>query len=157
MSTIACQKNYSIVIAGPCGSLTSTDWQTNPGNCRLRIKNYNPADFAGACGGCLVSGLPDWNGEFAQFCNLAPSEKYAPAAGKSIGGKAMAPNPCVSSNFGILAGHWVFQVSCDNGGGGIVVWSGPGPLSTSVPIGTYTLTFGCLAGPATLDIEAYTL
>lgn len=152
-----CTANQTIAVNDTaCNLLTSIQWQTAPGTCRLRIKNYNPANFAGACPACIASGLPDWNGEFAQFCNLAASEKYAPAAGKSIGGKAMAPNPCVTSNFGILAGFWVFQVSCDNGGGGLVVWSGQGPAAAAGPIGTYVFAVGCLAGPATLDIEGFT-
>jgi hypothetical protein len=149
-----CIQASSVTVHG-CDA--TTDWVSNPGNCRLRIKNYNPLDFLGACPACVASVLPDWAGEFNQFCNLALSEKYSPGAGLSIGGKAMAPNPCVASNFGILAGFWVFQVACDNGGGGLVVWSGTGPAAAAGPIGIYTFAAGCLAGPATLEIEGYSL
>lgn len=153
---ITCTFSENIVIANPLCDNT-VDWINNPGNCRLRIKNYNPANFAGACPACIASGLPDWNGEFSQFCNLAASEKYSPSAAKSVGGKAFAPPICVTSNFGTLAGHWVFQVACDNGGGGLVVWAGQGPLTAAGPIGTYAFGVGCLGGPATLDIEGYSL
>ena len=153
---ISCAFEQSIVVTDNCAVLTAAQWQTAPGSCRLRIKNYNAADFAGGCPACAASGLPDWNGEFTQFCNLAPSELYSPGAGVSIGGKAFHPLLCVASNFGVLAGFWTFQVACDNGGGGLVVWGGTGPASAAGPIGTYAKGSGCLVGPATLTIEAFT-
>lgn len=150
-----CTQQESIVVSNPICDNT-VDWQNNPGTCRLRIKNFNPANFAGACPACIASGLPDWKGEFAQFCNLAASEKYAPAAGVSIGGKAFKTPLCIVNNFGVLAGFWVFQLFCDDGGVGAAVWFGTGPATAAGPIGTYTKTGGCLAGPATLDIEGFT-
>lgn len=151
----SCTVSQSIVVNDTsCNLLTSAQWQTAPGTCRLRIKNYNPANFTGGCGGCTPSALPDWNGEFAQFCNLAPSELYSPAAGKSIGGVLMAAPVCVACNLGILAGFWVFQVACD--AGSQVIWGGTGPVAAAGPIGTYVKVAGCLAGPATLDIEGFT-
>lgn len=151
-----CKFDRTLVVQ-PCG--TATDWQNNPGNCRLRIKNYNPADFAGACPACGASAATDWNGEFSVFYPgfAGTSEIYSPAAGLSIGGKALAPNPHISSNFGVLGGVWQFQVACDNGGGGLVVWSGLGPVATGPPMGIYTRGSGCLAVPPTFEIEAYSL
>lgn len=155
---ISCNVQSSLQVQDTaCSLLTSAQWQTAPGNCRLRIKNYNPAQFLGACPACAASGLPDWQGQFAQFCNLAASELYSPGPGVSIGGKAFQAPVCVSSNFGVLAGQWVFQVACDNGGGGLVVWSGFGPATAAGPLGTYNFAVGCLGAPATLVIEAYSL
>ena len=99
---IECSTQQVIQVVNPCNA--STDWQNNPGSCRLRIKNYNAAAWAGACPACIVSGLPDWKGEFSVFYPgfAGTSEIYSPAAGLSIGGKVMCANPHVTSNFGVL-------------------------------------------------------
>jgi hypothetical protein len=152
---IECSTQQVIQVVNPCNA--STDWQNNPGSCRLRIKNYNAAAWAGACPACIVSGLPDWKGEFSVFYPgfAGTSEIYSPAAGLSIGGKAMCANPHVTSNFGVLGGFWVFQLCCDNGGGGLLVWGGQGPAAASAPLGIYNFVIGCLGFP-TLEIEAFT-
>lgn len=149
-----CYESDSIEVIDGCTLLTSAQWQSTPGTCRLRIKNFNPADWAGQCAGCTASGLPAWDGTFSQFQFVAPFHYYNIGNGFSIGGKTPFGAANIFNDLGIIGGAWFFEIACDNGGGALQVWIGSGPLVANPPTGIYTRSGGCMLN-ATFEIEAY--
>ena len=148
MSTLACQKNYSIQITG-CDN--TTDWVNNPGNCRLRVKNFNPLDWA-ICGTCAASGLPAWDGTFPSVI-IAATTTYNVAAGVSIGGaQNLGPTfSCVEHNPAL---GWAVILAC-NGSPPAFMWQSAF-FNVASPLMIYPKVGGC-TGPANIEVEAYSL
>lgn len=129
----SCTKQLSITINGCDGE----DWCAGPVTCRLRIKDFNQADWTYV-----------WDGNLDEFTAAIP-----PAI------------PCVSYHDGFDAGlqysvglaKWRFNILCPDLS--VYLANGPaGPQGTS-PIGTYTFDVSsdpACVGPASFDIEAYT-
>ncbi len=128
--TISCTKLFTLTING-C-DLDAADWCTNPGTCRLRIKNFNAGDWTFAWDG----NLPNKGTNFAFPCGGG----YEDDTG-FVG---------LTSD----AGHtfWTLSILCLDFTNYIA------QLNGASPIGTYTLLGPPTAcgGPASFDIEGYT-
>lgn len=154
MSTLACHKNYSIVIAG-CDN--TIDWVNNPGNCRLRVKNYNPADWnAAGCGACPNGGAPTWDGTFPNYVPGPITTFQIPFTTGNIGGKA----PLFGTNcaVGYFPGFgWYMALACNPR----YIWSSVFiPLLANGPVATYFLDVGpspCDIAIPSVTIESYSL
>lgn len=139
-----CSKTFALTVDAPtCGA--GTDWDNNPGACRVRIKNFVVGSIPG-CPACPGGVGVEWDGTFPVF--TAPST-YTIAAGTVIGGKDPLFIACNVNKFG---GEWVVQLACD----GLYIWTGRSLQGLS-PVAVYSNTFGnCNPGLATVEIEAYT-
>lgn len=135
-------KVFALEVAAACDA--STDWCTNPGTCRLRIKNFNAADWVAGPAPCDVSFLNGWDGtfEFTAQNGLNPCLTYKAVSEFSV-------NPSCDVNFN--GPNWIINFSIPIGT--MAFYDGP----VASPIGIYTRnpSFSC-TGPATLEIEAYT-
>lgn len=147
MSTCSKEFNLHVEPDAVCG--VATDWSA-PGLCRLRIKNFNPADWIGkSCAGCAASAGPVWDGKYSVWVGgLA----YNAQPGYSLDGK----NVAITSNVSFNAGFWRCAITCTGAPGGYVFLGiNPNPLT---PIGTYLdngLGTNCNGLALTLDVEAY--
>lgn len=151
MATIACIKDFTLEVTSVCGP--ATDWIAAPGTCRLRIRNYNPADFTfGAlCVDCNLDGNPDFGGVFSTF---AGAGHYDIPGGTSVLG--FEPLGGFISYVEFVAGTWYLALICQ-GTPSRYVWLGA--RTDASPIGNYTLNAvsSCATGPLTLEIEGYSL
>jgi hypothetical protein len=150
-----CNFAQNIVVSDVnCNLLTSTDWfNGNTGACRLRVKNFNPADWvAGACAACPNAGGTTWDGTFPLFVpnGLSPFYQIDPATG-NIGGKApLFGNNCAC---GFLNGFgWYVALACNPQ----FIWSSNFVVFPNGPVATYTGPFApsCTA-IVSIQIEAY--
>jgi hypothetical protein len=151
---IICSKPFSIAVTNPaCNTLTPADWLTNPGSCRLRVKNYNSADWIGAgCVTCPNAGGTTWDGTFPLFVpGPNPSYQIDPTTG-NVAGKA--PLFGLNCSVGAFAGFWSVALACNPR----YIWVGSFFPTAVVPMQIYTLNLGpapCNVTLAALEIEAY--
>lgn len=152
-----CTQEFSLIVTNPhCDLLTPAEWFSNPGNCRLRVKNFNAADWlSGGCGTCTNAGGTAWDGTFPFFVAnpLSPFYQVDPTVG-NIGGKT----PLFGSNCacGFLTGSgWYVALACNGAPAQFIYGTNFFPFASG-PLQTYTKNIGC-AGPATVTIEAYSL
>lgn len=159
--SIACYKTYSVDVVG-CDS--STDWLSAPGTCRLRIKNYNAADWAAStlCFQARAGVVAPWDGTFSEtlfvvspqpgFNFLADTTTFQTAGGVYLGS---AGTTFIWYNAAIT--RWRFSFSYQTIGladGGR--WTGD--LISTSPLGVYSVGSKCTAGlPDTVEIEGYPL
>lgn len=147
-----CLKEFTMHVepsAGPCGA--STDWSA-PMLCRLRIKDFNPADWIGkSCAGCTPSADPVWDGRFPTWL---VGLGYNAQPGYSLDGR----NVAMTSNVSFQAGFWRCAIICTGAPGGYVFLGiNPNPAS---PLGTYLdngLGTNCSGLPLSLVIEGFSL
>lgn len=150
-----CVKNDSLTVVDNCSLLLPADWLTTPGSCRLRIKNFNPADWTagGICASCTVGAGTTWDGTFPVF-TPGPNPLYQIAVTTgNIGGRV----PLFGSNCacGVLNPFgWYVALSC-NGAPPQYIWASGFNALAGGPIGVYTRNQGCVLG-ANFEIEAYT-
>jgi hypothetical protein len=150
----SCTFNESITVSNPlCNTLTPAQWLTAPGTCRLRVKNYNPADWIGVgCAACANAGGLTWDGTFPLFVpGPSPSYQIDPATG-NVAGKL----PLFGLNCGVtaFAGNWGVALACNPR----YIWVSGFFPTTVVPMQIYTLSLGpapCNVTLAALEIEAY--
>ncbi len=144
-------KSFTWVIADACGA--TTDWCTNPGACRVRIQNYNAADWVAGTfpppfqsNPCDVDFFVGWTGEFATTNQIGgnPCLTY-------VGLSATDPSSSFLLDYDGGLGQWQLNFS---GPGGTFFFAN-GPVDPS-PLGVYTRDpdFSC-TGPATLTLEPY--
>jgi hypothetical protein len=153
---ISCTSSFSLTPTSPnCNA--STDWANNPGTCRLRIKNFNAALFSGAgCASCTGTVANTWDGTFPDY--------HAPVLGSwtfridpttvSLFGRV----PLFGSNCacGFLNGSGFYVALSCNGAPALYMWSSA--FNGAGPLGIYTGPgIGCSPGPASIEIEAYSL
>lgn len=148
-----CTQEFSLAVSSPICQLSANDWLNNPGTCRLRVKNFNAADWnAAPCVTCNPSGGLAWDGTFPLY--FAGIGFGAAVTVLSFKGKDWFHFPNVAVN----AGHWGMAIECNPFSD--VMWSSD--LTTipfaSGPVGVYNQ----LAGPgggcivlATVELEAY--
>ena len=145
-----CTENFSISTSG-CDC--SVSWFPSVGPCRLRITGY----FDGLVSNCpagVASGAPAWDGTLSRWdpppinVNGQYAAPITPPA-TSMNGKVLWAASIVFTGT-----TFVLAILGDNGGVSTTAWSGQ--LVSSCPIGVYTRTLGCSAGPATITIEGYT-
>lgn len=152
MSTIACQKNYSIQIIG-CDC--SISWFPSVGPCRLRIQGYFDGLVPNCVGG-VASAAPPWDGTLSRWdpppinVNGQYAASIAPPA-TSMAGKVL-------HGVTIQFTGAIFTLGIDGDNSGVIVNSWTGQLVSTCPIGVYNFTFsacGVAPPPATLTIEGY--
>lgn len=147
----SCTQPFSIqVVSQTCSTLVLADWLTNPGSCRLRVKNFNAADWlAGGCGGCANAGGKTWDGTFPLFSHFGAEIAYQidPTVG-NIGGKL--PFFGQNSSVGTFTGSWFMALACNPN----YIWASGFRAFPALPTGIYARAQGCVLG-ATFEIEAY--
>lgn len=150
---ITCAFEQSIVVTDSCTTLTANDWLNNPGNCRLRVKNYNPADWAaGGCGTCTNAGGVNWDGTFPVF--IAGTGYFIDPGTGNVGGKQPFFGGPAFPNLSVFGGQWVINMACAPTSA--FIWGGFGPVFAAGPIGIYNQNVGCVVTPS-FQIEAYSL
>lgn len=147
-----CCKTLSISVTEPaCGE--STDWSSNPGACRLRVKDFNPVDWplGGGCATCLASGNPAWDGTFPDFS----AGEYHIASGVSVAGVQADVAYC---RIVFFSGKWRINLTCVTGSGSSYLFIGQKVAAGGSPLGAYVKDFmgGCMPDPHPFEIEAYT-
>lgn len=149
-----CSSQQSLLVTNPnCSLLTANDWLNGTvGSCRLRVKNFNPADWlAGGCGACANAGGTTWDGTFPNIMHLGGQIQYGidPATG-NVGGKL----PLFGQNcaVGTIAGTWYVALACNP----LFIWSSDFHPLAGGPLVTYNRNQGCVL-LASLVIEAYSL
>jgi len=124
----SCTKQFTLTING-CGE--ETDWCVDPVACRLRVKDFNPADWT------LV-----WDGNLANFFAGAPCGAYEDDT--TFAGLNWSPGQ----------NRWRFSILCI---GDLTTYLAAGPIGAS-PLGVYTFDVSsdptCI-GPASFEIEGY--
>lgn len=144
----SCSKQFSLHVEPTvCGA--GTDW-SNPGSCRLRIKNFNPNDWIGlTCPVCNPSIATVWDGTFSVW---VAGQTYSVAPGWSLDGKELTTATSVL----FLAGAWRITLVCGVGVGGYIF---NGATAGPTPIGLYVgdgIT-DCVLIPKSAEVEAYSL
>lgn len=156
--TIACRKDYSINVS-VCDA--TTDWTHNPGSCRLRIAEYDPADWTNSalCFDARLGAIDPWDGTFSVPTPAGPlidfyvdQVLFTTCGGVYFG--AVGGNRLSYNTAGV---RWELYLNYMTNGfatGGR--WSGR--LAGTSPIGIYALFARCNVGlPLTVEIEAYSV
>lgn len=140
----ACNQSTSLEVSG-CGP--TTDWLTNPGTCRLRIKNYING-FIPFCAACPPGAGAIWDGTFTIYTPGAfPTYSADTVAFPQCSGFLL--DPFLVTGLLFNGAGWILQVACDGG----AVWRTI--TAQAGPIGTYAVEAGCHLSPPTITIEAY--
>ena len=148
-------RTFSWVIADTCG--VTTDFCSDPGACRVRVKDFNAADWVAGtfpppfeANPCDVSAIAGWDGTmpFIADNQVAGCNAYNQIAGPT----ALSPVVLFRDLDINSVLRWQLDFTTNTG----TYFHANGPTADS-PVGTYTKDpdFSC-TGPASLDIEAYT-
>jgi len=139
----SCTKLFTLTV-NACD--VNTDWCADPGICRLRIKDFNIADWPSSAG-CSTASIAAWDGKLSFIYDvLAPCKSY-----DGISSDGSTPSFALIYDPLVAGGTW--QISYDTGEGTLFFANGPNDPS---PLGIYINDgFGC-TGPLIVEIEAYT-
>lgn len=160
--TTSCYRNYSLDVNPGCDA--GTDWLNAPGTCRLRIKNFNNADWTNStlCTLARAGAVAVWDGTFSLVVPIVfptPGNSYEIDLGtfQTCGGVYLGSS---GTSFLVYYGgvpKWRLQISyMDTGLGDQLRWLGD--LAGTSPIGIYPQLNRCNAGlPASIEIEGYPL
>lgn len=138
-------KLYQLTVDAACDA--ATDWFSDPGNCRLRIQDFDPADWPDSPGTCDTSFVNAWDGTFPfLFPPIGPGFSVRYSAGSDIN----ATPGFVLARGNAVLDDWTMAFVSPTG----IVWIGSGPVSSS-PLGVFTRNPASCSGPASLVIEGY--
>ncbi len=145
----SCSKAFTIHVAG----CDVTDWCNGPGlgTSRLRVKNFNLADWQDVCTGGYFA---TWDGTFpishTEFGN--PCSLYA----ATLPGVIYNPPTGVYLVWSSTDGQWILHALLPAPSTGLV-YIGFGPMTQASPVGAYAIGNGpSCGGPASFEIECYT-
>lgn len=147
---ITCDFDKTLKVTDSCALLTPAQWLNTPGTCRLRIKNFNPADWSAGCGACVPAGGVTWDGTFPTF-NVGDGF-YISATTVNVGGKQLVFGIHTAGLF-FFGGNWVIQIDCQ---GGAQHMFDANLAFAAGPVGTYPFNVATCTGILSVDIEAYT-
>lgn len=149
-----CCKPFSINVSEiACGE--STDWENNPGTCRLQIVDFNAADWVdNVCPGVTFGTA--WDGKFGYF---AGSGIYTLTAAGVPAYKLNTRYLRFDSRIVLVAHpilrYWAIELTAFGEASQLYVARKADPEGS--PLGEYLVDAGggCMSAPATVEIEAY--